>query len=81
MAFTAEIEAFIRDIVKDLGENSAAIFAGAGMSKAVGYVDWPELLREIADEIGLDIELEHDLISMQTNIEVPPVCAMSDCMT
>ena len=64
MAFSAEIDAFIRDFGKDLGENNVAIFAGAGMSKAVGYVDWPELLREIADEIGLNVDLEHDLISL-----------------
>lgn len=64
MAFSAEIEAFIRDFVRDLHEDNAAIFAGAGLSKAVGYVDWPELLRDIADELGLTIEKEHDLISL-----------------
>lgn len=64
MAFSPEIEAFIRDFVKDLGDNNAAVFAGAGMSKAAGYVDWPELLREIAEEIGLKVDLEHDLISL-----------------
>jgi Sir2- and TIR-associating SLOG family/SIR2-like domain len=34
------------------------------MSKAVGYVDWPELLRDIAEELGLTVEREHDLISL-----------------
>lgn len=34
------------------------------MSKAVGYVDWRELLTDIADELGLDIKLEHDLIAV-----------------
>lgn len=64
MPFSREIEAFIKDFVKDLVENNAAIFAGAGMSKSVGYVDWPELLHDIAEELGLKIEKEHDLISL-----------------
>lgn len=59
-----EIEAFIKGFVRDLEEDSVAIFAGAGMSKACGYVDWPELLRDIAAELGLKVELEHDLISL-----------------
>jgi Sir2- and TIR-associating SLOG family/SIR2-like domain len=64
MAFSREIEAFIKEYVKDLGEDNAAVFAGAGMSKAAGFVDWPELLRDIADEIGLKVDLEHDLIAL-----------------
>ncbi len=59
-----EIEAFIKEFVNDLAENNAAIFAGAGMSKAVGYVSWPDLLRDIADELGLSVDKEHDLISL-----------------
>lgn len=64
MQFSREIEAFIKDFVKDLEENNVAIFAGAGMSKSSGYVDWPELLRDIANELGLTVEKEHDLISL-----------------
>lgn len=64
MAFSPEIEAFVRDFVRDLREDSVAIFAGAGLSKSAGCVDWPELLDEIAEELGLKIELEHDLISL-----------------
>ncbi len=59
-----EIEAFIKAYVRELQSDSAAIFAGAGMSKAVGFVDWRELLAEIAQELGLDIRLEHDLIAV-----------------
>lgn len=61
---TKEIEAFIKEFVKDLAENNVAIFAGAGMSKASGYVDWKELLSDIADELGLEIDKESDLISL-----------------
>ena len=64
MTFSREIEAFIKDFVKDLEENNVAVFAGAGMSKSCGYVDWPELLSDIADELGLKVENEHDLISL-----------------
>lgn len=59
-----ETKAFIREFVKDLSENNAAIFAGAGMSIPAGFVDWSELLAEIAEELGLDIERERDLISL-----------------
>ena len=59
-----EIEAFIKDFVKDLAEDNVAVFAGAGMSKPSGYVNWAELLTEIADELGLQIDREADLISL-----------------
>lgn len=59
-----EIEAFIDDFVKDLAANNAAIFAGAGMSKAAGYVDWAGMLADIAKELGLEIDKEWDLISL-----------------
>lgn len=59
-----EIEVFINEFVKDLTANNAAIFAGAGMSKAAGYVDWQELMSDIADELGLEIDKESDLISL-----------------
>lgn len=58
------IESFIKDFVQDLHNDSAAIFAGAGLSKGCGYVDWPELLSDIAKELGLDVDKEHDLISL-----------------
>lgn len=64
MAFSNEIESFINDFVKDLSENNVAIFAGAGMSAASGFVDWRELLREIASELNLKIDRESDLIAV-----------------
>ncbi|MCG6118712.1 MAG: SIR2 family protein [Aquimonas sp.] len=64
MSFSNEIEAFIKEFTKDVDAGNAAIFAGAGMSKASGFVDWPELLRDIAAELSLDIDREHDLISV-----------------
>jgi hypothetical protein len=64
MNTTPEIESFIRDYVKHLSEGNAAIFAGAGLSHGAGFVDWKELLREIAKDLGLNIDNEYDLISV-----------------
>lgn len=62
--FSPEVEAFIRTYVKDLEEGAAAVFAGAGLSRNCGFVNWSELLSEIAEELGLSVKLEHDLISV-----------------
>ncbi len=64
MKSNREIESFIKEFVKDLAENNVAVFAGAGMSKSAGYVNWVELLRDIATELGLSVDKEHDLISI-----------------
>lgn len=57
-------QTFLRDIEKELAEENIAVFAGAGMSAGVGFVDWAELLRPIADELGLDIDKESDLVAL-----------------
>jgi hypothetical protein len=53
---------FIELFVKELENDNAAIFAGAGLSVGAGYVDWRKLLKPVADELGLDVDLEHDLV-------------------
>lgn len=58
------IEIFIRDYVKALHEGSASIFVGAGLSVAAGFVDWSELMADIAQDLGLDIDRESDLVSL-----------------
>ena len=60
----AEFESFVKDFVRDLYDGNVAIFAGAGMSKPAGFVNWKELLTDIATELNLDIEKESDLISL-----------------
>lgn len=40
------------------------MFIGAGFSMTAGYVDWKNLLRSIAQDLGLDVEKETDLISL-----------------
>lgn len=64
MKFSKEIEAFIKDFLTEIQENNAAIFAGAGLSAASGHVDWKGLLSEFAEQLGLDIAKETDLISV-----------------
>lgn len=64
MKFDNEIEIFIRDFVKDLNEETASIFAGAGLSVPAGYVNWSDLMSEIAHDLGLDINNEKDLVSL-----------------
>lgn len=55
---------FIRDYARALESGDAALFAGAGLSQAAGYVDWRHLLAEIADDLELDINRESDLVAV-----------------
>lgn len=54
----------VTQYVAAMREGDAALFVGAGMSRPVGYLDWKNLLRECALELGLDIEREHDLVAV-----------------
>ena len=38
---------FVREYTRELHSKNAAVFAGAGLSMASGYVDWKGLLKEI----------------------------------
>jgi hypothetical protein len=53
---------FIRDIVSEVEEDNVAVFSGAGLSMPDGFVSWKGLLKPIAEELGLDVEKEYDLI-------------------
>jgi hypothetical protein len=59
-----DVDLFVRDFVKELREDNAAVFAGAGFSAPAGFVNWRDLLRPVADELNLDIEREHDLVAI-----------------
>lgn len=54
----------IKELVKELSEHNLAVFAGAGLSAPAGFVNWRELLSEIAEDLELDINKETDLISL-----------------
>jgi hypothetical protein len=62
----AEIEAatFIRDYGRSMMDHRAALFAGAGLSRAAGFVDWKGLMRGIAKDLKLEIDREYDLVAL-----------------
>lgn len=55
---------FIERWSRNLERGSASVFIGAGLSQAAGYPSWRGLLRDIAKELGLDIEVENDLAAV-----------------
>lgn len=61
--FSGIIE-FKREYTRAISQGYAAVFAGAGLSRSSGYTDWQELLKPLADEIGLDVNKEHDLVAV-----------------
>ena len=65
LPLSAEKARFVQDLTKELREENLAIFAGAGLSVPAGFVNWGELLKPIAEDLGLEIERESaDLISL-----------------
>ncbi len=61
---TTIIKECIKVFVHALQEKNAAVFLGAGFSKESGFVDWKELMRNIAENLGLDVDIETDLIAI-----------------
>jgi Sir2- and TIR-associating SLOG family/SIR2-like domain len=59
-----EQKRFIRLYGDALASKDAALFVGAGVSRAAGFVDWKSLLRDIANELGLDVDRETDLVAL-----------------
>ena len=49
-------ENLINKYSKALDTGSAAVFAGAGISRPAGYVDWKGLLRNAAEQIQMLIK-------------------------
>jgi len=62
MTFSSDIESFLRDYLKEVQEQNAAIFAGAGLSMGSRAIDWSGLLRDFALELKLDVAKEPDLV-------------------
>lgn len=61
---TSDQAQFIKRYAETLRSDDAAIFAGAGLSRTAGYVDWRTLLKDIATDLNLDIDRETDLIAI-----------------
>ena len=57
-------EELIREYSKAIREGNAAVFGGAGLSRPSGFVDWKGLLRPLAEDIGLDVDKETDMLSV-----------------
>lgn len=55
---------FLKEYTRAIRDENAALFVGAGISRAAGYVDWKQLLREVAEDLDLDIDRETDLIAL-----------------
>ena len=64
MEFSKEQKKFINEFVIEINNGDAAIFAGAGLSAAAGFINWKELLRDLAEEINLEIEKEYDYVAI-----------------
>jgi hypothetical protein len=61
---TISTDTFLDSYQKAIDEGVAAAFVGAGLSVPAGFVDWKELLRDIAKELELDVDEETDLIAL-----------------
>ena len=55
---------FLREYTDALELGNAAAFVGAGFSVGAGFFDWKELLRDVATDLGLDIDEEQDLLAV-----------------
>lgn len=59
-----EIKTLIKNFSDRIINNEAALFIGAGISHGSGYVNWKELMKDVAEELELDIDQENDLIEI-----------------
>lgn len=59
-----EHQRFVDHFLNELRANNAAVFVGAGLSMPAGYVDWAGMLAPLAEEIGVDVQREQDLVSV-----------------
>jgi hypothetical protein len=60
----ASTDEFLKQYSEALRNGEAALFVGAGVSRGAGFVDWKGLLKEIAEDLGLDIDRESDLVAL-----------------
>jgi hypothetical protein len=59
-----EKRVFLKEYTRALRDGDAALFVGAGISRSAGYVDWKNLLKDIAEDLGLDVDRESDLVAL-----------------
>jgi Sir2- and TIR-associating SLOG family/SIR2-like domain len=59
-----QIASFLSTYSDEIESDNAAIFAGAGLSRAAGFVDWKMLLKSVAISLGLDVDKETNLVAL-----------------
>jgi NAD-dependent SIR2 family protein deacetylase len=59
-----KIKSFIKTYSNAIKDKNAAIFAGAGLSRPAGIVDWKGLLKSITEDLNLDIDKENDIVAI-----------------
>lgn len=62
--YSHDIQKFIEDYSKSLRNGNAAIFAGAGLSIPSGAMGWSDLLKDVAENLGLSNDKYVDLITL-----------------
>lgn len=62
MEFTHKQKSFINYYASEINNGNASIFAGAGLSASIGFVNWKELMRDLAADLDLNIEVENDYV-------------------
>lgn len=55
---------FYEHFAAAMEDGDAALFVGAGLSVPAGFVNWKELLRDIAEDLGLRVDDESDLVAL-----------------
>jgi len=58
MDHSCSIETLIKEFSNAVIFKKASIFIGSGLSRPADYVGWKDILRECAQEIGLDVDKE-----------------------
>ncbi|MDX1992638.1 MAG: SIR2 family protein [bacterium] len=61
---SSQFDAFYKQYGNALSDQRAALFIGAGMSVDAGLPTWPNLLRDTATELKLDVDRETDLVAL-----------------
>jgi hypothetical protein len=60
LSISNEIKIFAKKFARQMTEENVAVFAGAGLSAGVGFVNWEGLLAPFAKEMELDVRREKD---------------------
>lgn len=55
-----ELDHYAKALAQHVRNGDLAVFAGAGLSAGVGFVDWAALLKPVAEALGLDSAKERD---------------------